>query len=139
MRLNKSVIRTYDQEKIPYAGSAIDISQPDMYRYEVNRRLSRNEPMMKTLTVDNRYRDDLNNTEYMPTYANTQTFSKSRNATMPKRVNSMARILEWQPHVVNKLNLINEKKNMYMQKSLKNIIPYRENSIGKCSASVFSI
>jgi hypothetical protein len=46
-KINKYTIKTYDQEKIPYAGSSIDISQPDLYRYDVNNTLSRNNPMIK--------------------------------------------------------------------------------------------
>ena len=43
----KYVVKMYDQEKIPYAGSSIDLSQPDLYRYDVNNSLSRNNPLIK--------------------------------------------------------------------------------------------
>jgi hypothetical protein len=130
-KIMKSHIRTYDQEKVPYAGSAIDISQPDVYRYEVNRRLSRYEPPTKTLTGGNATKGTLSLSEFYPINGLTQKFSKSRNATMLKKINSMERILEWQPRGVHKLNLANGDKNIIMQKSLNNIIPYREKSNGK--------
>jgi hypothetical protein len=138
-KLMKSHIRTYDREKVPYAGSAIDISQPDVYRYEVNRRLSRNELPTKTLIDENRSKNDLNLSKFYPINGLTQTFTKSRNATMLKKINSMERILEWQPRGVHKLNLINGNKNISMQKSLNNIIPYREKSNGKHLFTVFLI
>lgn len=46
-KINKFQIRTYDQEKLPYAGSSIDLTQPDLYRYDINHSLSKNNPLVK--------------------------------------------------------------------------------------------
>ena len=130
-QINKQVRRTFDPFKIPYAGSSIDISQPDVYRYEVDKTLSRNNPMFQSYNTYRKPENNLEEATLAPKQPLNQSLNKSRNSTFDKRVNSMERILEWQPKGLHKLNLINEKKNIFMEKSLKNIIPYRENSIGK--------
>jgi len=128
-KVHKNVRKVYDREKVPYAGSSIDITQPDVFRYEVDKELTRNNPMLQSYKTFRKAEDKLDT--FSPTRTEKpSTFYKSRNSTHLKKVNSMERILEWQPKGLHKLNLINDKKNIFMEKSLKNIIPYQENSIG---------
>ena len=49
-KINKLVLKTFDKEKVPYAGSSIDISQPDIYRYEVKNHWSRNNPIVQSMS-----------------------------------------------------------------------------------------
>lgn len=69
-----------------------------------------------------------------PNYATldpSQTMWKSRHMTMPRQINSMERILDWKPKELHRLNMINEKKNIFMERSLGNTIPYKQGDIGK--------
>ena len=43
-----------------------------------------------------------------------QEFPKSKYSTIPKKINSMERILEWKPKGLHKLSMINEKQNISM-------------------------
>lgn len=130
-KVKKPVRKVYDPEKIPYAGSSIDIRQPDVYRYEIDQTLTRDNPMLQSYK-DFRKADNKLDIFSPKRSDKGNTFYKSRNSTHLKKVNSMERILEWQPKGLHKLNLINERKNIFMERSLKNIIPYKENSVGKC-------
>ena len=127
--VNKFHIKTYDQEKLPYAGSSIEIPHPGVYRYPIKQDATRNNPMSMSYNTINFERDSnatlgLNN-------AQNQTFNKSRNVPLPKRMNSMERILDWNPKANSRLNLINEQKNISMERSLKNTIPFRQHDAGK--------
>jgi hypothetical protein len=130
-KVNRLRIKTYDQEKIPYAGSSIDISQPDIYRYEVNQSLSRNNPLAQSVKSFENHHGLMTQNPLRYTIDPNQSFSKSRNMTMSKRINSMERILDWKPKELHRLNLINDRKNIFMEKSLKNTIPYKQHDIGK--------
>lgn len=130
-KVNKLAIRTYDQEKVPYAGASIDLSQPEIYRVEVQKGFSRNNPMTQSVKTFN----NLGNTEGINPFGHyevqNQSFNKSKFSTMPKRINSMERILDWKPKGLHKLNMYNSPTNIFMEKSLKNTIPYRQSITGK--------
>ena len=127
-KINKLVLKTFDKEKVPYAGSSIDISQPDIYRYEVKNHWSRNNPIVQSMS----YRRPNENSGFSPRAPNdlNQTFEKSKFATIPKKINSMENILDWKPKELQRLHMINDSKRLMMEKSLGNTIPYKQKDIG---------
>ena len=137
-KINKLVLRTFDGSKIPYAGSSIDISQPDIYMYEVKNHSSRNNPLVQSVSF--RRPEQINSLSPRDSNKNiNQTFEKSKFATIPKKINSMERILNWNPKELQRLHMINGSKRLMMEKSLGNTIPYKQRDIGTYLSSYIDL
>ena len=130
--LKQNKRKTYDGEKLPYVGSSIDLSQPDIYRYEVKSHYSRNNPIGQSATLSRLENSNrLGNTNFGQ-YNDNHMILKSKYATIPKKINSVERILDWKPKEASQLNLTHEREAMMMmENSLGNTIPYRQHSTGQ--------
>ena len=121
--------KNFDREKLPYVGSSIDLSQPDIYRYEVKSNWTRNKPLGHSVTMNQLQNFGTLNTINWEHIDNSQIQLKSKHATLPKKVNSIERVFDSKNKGSSRLNLSNERFNLMMENSLSNTIPYRQHSI----------
>lgn len=108
---NKLKRKVYDQEKVPYAGASIDLSQPNIYRYEIQKSLSRNNPMAQSMNTLGASPPEYPLKPEYSTFDKNYTFSKSKNATLPKRTVNMDQIYNPEASYMGKLEQYNSTMN----------------------------